>query len=73
MWRHEFRGALDVSDLAVDSKGNVIVTGGFEGTIQIDSVKLASRGGLDIYLAKFDRNGRLLWIRSYGSPGGREV
>ncbi|NEQ71852.1 MAG: DUF4347 domain-containing protein [Okeania sp. SIO2C9] len=55
--------------IATDSNGNVWATGGFEGTIDIDSDgnnDLTSNGSFDSYVAKFDSNGNLQFAQNIG-------
>lgn len=57
-------------DVATDASGNVYVTGSFSGSAQFSSsVILNSNGNEDIYVAKYNANGALLWVRSAGSSG----
>lgn len=62
-------------DIAVDGAGSSHVTGWFEGTVDFDpgpaSFEL-SGGGLDIFAAKYDSSGELVWAvpaRGSDSPG----
>lgn len=53
--------------VAVDGLGNVYVTGSFTGTAEFSGVGVTSNDDAeDIFLAKYDPNGSLLWIRSGG-------
>jgi hypothetical protein len=45
-----------------------VVTGYFQGTINLGGGNLVSHGGNDIFLAKFDHNGVHRWSRSFGGP-----
>ncbi|NJN66353.1 MAG: DUF11 domain-containing protein [Chloroflexaceae bacterium] len=63
---HEAAGA------AVDSDGNVLVTGFFTGTVDFDETGggsfLTSAGGNDAFLAKYDgTDGTLIWVANIGS------
>lgn len=53
--------------IKVDSKGDIFVAGHFENIIQFGSTTLVSKGMRDIFVAKFDRNGSPIIIRSFGS------
>lgn len=56
--------------LAIDANGDLYCTGRFFGTIDIGSTQLVSAGKQDVFLAKFDGNGNLLWaIREGGGQG----
>ncbi|GGM96752.1 hypothetical protein GCM10010967_33070 [Dyadobacter beijingensis] len=54
----------------LDKEGNIYVTGDFAQTISLDGHSATSRGSEDAFVAKFDRQGGLQWLRSYGSDGG---
>ncbi len=52
--------------LKVDKVGNVYVTVSFEGTALFDSVSVVSKGGQDIFIAKYSNSGDLIWVKSAG-------
>ena len=56
-------GGLDVT---VDSDGNVILAGAFEGAVDFDGGRLESGGGSDVFIAKFDPVGSHLWSACFG-------
>ncbi len=60
-----------------DSDGNTYITGTFSSTTDFDpgpeTYNLSSKGGQDIFVMKLDKNGRLLWVFSFGSTGAEEV
>ena len=53
-------------DLAIDSSGNVFVTGKFQGTVQFgsDSLTAGPNGNDDFFIAKADTWGNWLWVES---------
>ncbi len=56
--------------IATDPKGNVYITGGFESQfISFGSITLTNSGDGDIFIAKYDANGNVLWAKSAGGPG----
>jgi serine/threonine protein kinase/tetratricopeptide (TPR) repeat protein len=56
--------------IAVDAKGDVFVTGYFEGTAAFGSFSITSLGGQDGFIAKLDgRTGEFLWARQMGGNG----
>ncbi|HHP7232907.1 MAG TPA: SBBP repeat-containing protein [Xenococcaceae cyanobacterium] len=59
---------IDVSTgTATDSQGNVYVTGYTSGSLA------GSRGNLDVWVAKYDREGKEQWTRQFGSDASDEV
>ncbi|MDW7759745.1 MAG: SBBP repeat-containing protein [Acidobacteriota bacterium] len=67
---HDFGTAV-----AVDKNGNVFVTGSFSGATDFDPGEkeniLIPKGGPevgDIFLVKYDPEGKCLWARSFGGP-----
>jgi hypothetical protein len=62
-------GGSDLANaLSLDDSGNIYVTGGFSGNMNFGSVQLTSIGGNDIFLAKYNSDGRVLWAKNFGSP-----
>ncbi len=51
--------------VAVDANGNIFVTGETAGALAPG----ATVQGRDLFLARYDRDGNLLWVRQYGSTG----
>lgn len=52
--------------IAVDSAGNVLLTGEFTGTATFGEYTLTSVGDMDFFVAKVDPQGTILWARSGG-------
>jgi gliding motility-associated-like protein len=53
--------------IAVDNTGNCFVTGFFTGTATFGTQTITSSNGTqDIFLAKYDSNGNLLWVKRAG-------
>ena len=62
--------------VTTDSQGNVIVTGKYIGPMTMGSTILPSYGEEDVFVAKFDKTGTLLWVVDGGGTGediGRDV
>ncbi|MDB6112916.1 MAG: hypothetical protein JWR69_4666, partial [Pedosphaera sp.] len=60
-------GADLANSVAVDSNGNSYVLGTYGATAQFGGVSLTNRGtGRDIFVAKYDPQGGLLWVKSGG-------
>ena len=52
--------------IAVDGAGNSYVTGSFEGNATFATTNLTSQGLSDVFVAKYDSSGSLLWARQAG-------
>jgi len=55
--------------VAVDSQGNVYLTGCFQGSASFGGAPLASAGLDDIFLARFTPAGAHLWSKRFGGVG----
>lgn len=68
IWSTRFGNASDqqTAAIAVDGSGDIFVTGRFQGIIDFGGGPLASAGGWDIYLAKFNSAGAHLWSMRFG-------
>lgn len=58
------------SRIAVDYSGNSYVTGIFRGNATFGSTELTSRGSTDIFIAKYDAMGNVLWAKQ---AGGQDI
>lgn len=47
--------------VAVDDQGNSYVVGEFAGTARFDTITLTAEGRWGVYLAKYNREGRVIW------------
>jgi hypothetical protein len=55
--------------VATDSAGNSYVTGAFHDVANFGQTTLASSGGYDIFVAKYDSEGNALWASQAGGSG----
>ncbi|WP_437975062.1 SBBP repeat-containing protein [Sorangium sp. So ce295] len=62
-----------VSQVAVDSAGNVYVGGKFTGAMSFGEDVLIAAGGNDAFLAKFSALGEYVWSRQVGDVKGDNV
>ena len=60
-------GGIDdtAEDVAVDSSGNVFVTGTFYGTANFGGGNVAAAGS-DVYVMKIDSAGVFVWVKTFG-------
>lgn len=72
MWAKKAGGSgVDVGNsVLVDSGGNVYLSGRFQNIGTFDTTNLTSRGVDDIFLAKYNASGTLLWVTQFGGAGG---
>lgn len=71
LWSKRFGDGANQSGTATatGASGDVLVTGFFDGTIDLGGGPLTSAGAADIFLAKFDANGNHLWSKRFGGTG----
>jgi len=77
LWAEQAGGSLyDFGhDITIDGSGNSLVTGYFEGSATFGDTILTSLGSRDVFIAKYDENGNLLWAEQAGGSGaeGRDI
>jgi len=70
LWAKNIGGNQCENSIALDSTGNIYITGYFEGTAYFDGVSLVSNSGSeDIFIAKYTRDGNLIWVQKAGGNG----
>lgn len=69
LWADRFGGinADGGSSIAVDTTGNIYLTGYFNTTAYFGNLALTSSGGYDTFAAKLDSTGNWLWARKAGA------
>ena len=55
--------------VALDNSGGIYVTGFFSGTMTVDGVTVTSAGLFDIFVAKDNSDGTLVWLKRAGGTG----
>ncbi len=59
---------LDISKaMSADLDGNIYITGGFQSTALFGDTKNMAGGDTDIFVAKYDKTGQLIWSTQAGS------
>lgn len=56
--------------ICTDAQGNVYVAGKYEMDARFDNVTVTCAGNHDAFVAKFNPQGEMQWIRTAGGPGG---
>ena len=60
--------------IAIDASNNVYVTGDFyQNDIVFDTITLINAGEFDVYLAKYDEYGNVIWAQGFGGNGYDDV
>lgn len=74
MWAKRFGSSGDhyATSVAVDASSNVLLTGYFSGAIDFGGGALASAGGTDAFVAKFDPSGGYFWAKRFGDGSGQQ-
>lgn len=73
LWEKQFGGTGDdrSTKKIIDTNGDLLVTGTFMNTVDFDLgtgvSELTSNGWWDVFLAKYDTTGNLIWVVSFGS------
>ncbi len=52
--------------ITVNSQGHIYVTGCFSGAVSFNKIKLGAQGTQDAFLAKYDTNGKVIWVKQAG-------
>ena len=83
VWSRSFgdMASADLTSLAVAADGNLLATGQFNGTMQLDPDTLISSPQYDVFVSKIDAGtGTFLWSKSFSDgtngtsiPGSREA
>ncbi|MGB2868664.1 MAG: T9SS type A sorting domain-containing protein [Bacteroidota bacterium] len=65
--------AENVTGIALDAGGNVLITGTFQGIVDFDpsggTTNLTSAGNTDVFIAKYNSSGALVWAGKVGGSG----
>ena len=77
LWAKSAKGIASSTDyeydvgigIAVDQDGNAYVTGYFSGSsISFGSITLSNAGKANVFVAKYDQDGNVLWAKGVGGP-----
>jgi hypothetical protein len=75
LWAHRYGSPAGdfVWSVGVDSAGNTIAVGDFDGTVDFGGGPLTSTGGFDPFIVKVDAMGNHVWSKSFGTAGLQSV
>jgi hypothetical protein len=63
LWANGEGGGADAFAISTDKVGNSYIIGQFASTITFGSINLTCNGGSDVFYAKYDPNGNVLWAK----------
>ncbi len=66
LWSRTISSAVGYR-LCLDSSGNIYLVGNFENTANFSGNTITSAGGKDMFLAKYNNNGVIQWVRRDGT------
>ena len=71
VWVRRYGGTSNdfAAGLAADANGNVVLSGGFSGSVDFGGGPLTSAGGYDVFAMRLSPSGDHLWSRRYGGTG----
>jgi hypothetical protein len=58
-----------ISSVSVDQSGNAYIAGYFPNTVMVGATCLFSSGGNDIFIARFNPDGNVIWAKQAGGNG----
>ncbi len=75
LWSKRFGGLVNeyARAIAVDKADNIILVGVFDDEINFGGQTLKTAGSLDLFVAKFDKDGNHIWSRSAGGASDQEA
>ncbi|MDB5202939.1 MAG: hypothetical protein JWQ27_2348, partial [Ferruginibacter sp.] len=75
LWAKSFGGpGLETATgICTDHSGNIIISGQFSNTISFGTFTLTSFGGGDIFVAKLNKDGIVLWAQRFGGNDNESI
>ncbi|WP_437645133.1 hypothetical protein [Sorangium sp. So ce362] len=73
-WCEDFGDDADQegASVAVDLAGNIVLTGSFQGSIELGDVVRSATGAADAFVAKLAPTSSPIWLRSFGDAGEQQ-
>ncbi|TDB59143.1 NHL repeat-containing protein [Arundinibacter roseus] len=73
LWLKKAGGTVNEAayDLAIDSNGDILMTGFILGTTSFDTIAVPASTGFDVFIAKYNNLGNALWVIKNTDPGGQ--
>ncbi len=75
LWSYRAGGPMAdyITGLTVDNEQNLVISGYFYDAITFGDTTIYSSGSSDVYMAKFDADGELLWVTSAGGSSSDQA
>jgi gliding motility-associated-like protein len=76
VWSHQIgsTGNESLGGIVVDDNNNIYLTGGYSALCKFSpSISTNTKGGFDIFLAKYDASGALIWAKTIGTATNNQV
>lgn len=70
-WIKKLQGPNDDHsiNLTVDSDENIYIIGRYNDSIESGTKKVLSNGDRDVFISKYNKDGQLIWLKSFGDYG----
>lgn len=62
-----------ITDVATTPDGDIVIVGGFGGTLDFGAGPMASTGSYDIFVAKIDPFGKAIWSKRFGDASSQSA
>ena len=65
-------GDENITNVSIDPANNITIVGRFTSTVTItdsdDTLQFQNTGNTDLFIAKYDSNGEIIWVRTINGP-----
>ena len=71
IWFNHFcgKGNNKISSIGINNLNDLYITGHFSNTITLEDKNLTSKGNNDVFVAKINQKGKVIWINNFGGTG----
>ncbi|MFC2113994.1 immunoglobulin domain-containing protein [Bacteroidota bacterium] len=75
IWINSAKGSIKYAtyDIDIDSDNNLYVLGSMNSTATFGGISLTTNGSNDVFIAKYNNSGELIWAKNYGGPNYDDV
>lgn len=70
-WVHTIGGIGDdfCTSIKTDKNNNIVIAGNFSNELNFDGTSIKSKGKSDMFIAKYDTDGGVKWVKYFGGEG----